>query len=136
MLLTPIAIWGVLLFSTPVFAGTTLDFWHSYVHAKNAQTHYGFHLSQYKRGIFLGSCGFNTRSLRWSYNFDLAGDGPIYDARKLTVSDDNAQRVNVVSGQIVTDLKRGTIRISIEIEHAGSTNKFIGNGEYRIKKLK
>jgi len=24
----------------------------------------------------------------------------------------------------------------IEIEHAGSTNKFIGNGEYRIKKLK
>ena len=134
--LTPIVICTLLFFGPPAFAATTLDFWHSYVHAKTAQKHYGFHLSKYKRGLFVGPCGFSTHSLRWRYGFDLAGEGPIYDANKLVLSDDNYKPLHVVSGQIVTDLKRGTAKINLEIEQAGSTNQFIGNGEYRIIKLK
>ena len=134
--LTPIVICTLLFCGPPAFAATTLDFWHSYVHAKTAQKHYGFHLSKYKRGLFVGPCGFSTHSLRWRYGFDLAGEGPIYDANKLVLSDDNYKPLHVVSGQIVTDLKGGTAKINIQIEQGGSTNQFIGNGEYRIIKLK
>jgi hypothetical protein len=128
---------AVLLFmGAPAFAGTELDFWHSYGHAPGSQTHYAFHLAEYKRGLFFGSCGLSTKSLQWSFNFDLAGDGPVYPAPQLSLSDDNGKAVRVISGQVVTDAKRGTATIAIEIESAGATNKFVGNGEYRIKKAK
>ncbi len=127
---------ALLLMGRSAGAGTTLDFWHSYRHAKTAQTHYGFHLADYKRGLFWGSCGPSTKSLRWSFNFDLAGDGPIYQAEQITISDDDAKALKVVSGQVVTDLKRGTASIAIQVEQSGTTNKFVGNGEYRIKKAK
>jgi hypothetical protein len=50
--------------------------------------------------------------------------------------DDNGKSLHVASGQVVTDLKRLVAKISIEVESAGRTNKFIGNGEYRIIRLK
>ena len=126
----------VLLIAANIFAGTTLDFWHSYVHAQTGQTHHGFHLAKYKRGLFWGSCGPSTKSLQWSFNFDLAGGGPIYSSEQLSVSDDDGKQVHVISGQITTDLKRSTAKIAIVIESAGITNKFIGNGEYRIHEAK
>lgn len=117
-------------------AGTTLDFWHSYQHAQTGGVHYGFHLSRCKRGLFWGSCGPSTKSQQWSFTFDLAGDGPTYSAQQLSVSDDNAAPMRVVSGQVTTDIKRMTAKINIEVETGGHTNKFVGNGEYAIHKLK
>jgi hypothetical protein len=126
----------IFLASASAFAGTELSFWHSYVHAQTSETHHAFRLADFKRGLFWGSCGPSTKSLRWSFNFNLAGDGPVYPGRQIILSDDNAQTLRVVSGQVVTDAKRGTATIAIEIESAGATNKFVGNGEYRIKKAK
>jgi hypothetical protein len=77
---------AVMLVTTNIVAGTTLDFWHSYVRAQTQETHFGFHLSQYKRGLFWGSCGPSTKSLQWSFTFDLAGDGPIYATGQFSVS--------------------------------------------------
>src|SRR5580765_4843427 len=79
---------SILLLANSLVAGTTLDSWHSYVHAQTRERHYGFHLAQCKRGIFWGSCGPSTKSLQWSFTFDLAGDGPVYDAKRISISDD------------------------------------------------
>jgi len=117
-------------------AGTVLDFWHPYASAQTHQTHYSFHVSQYKRGLFWGSCGPSTTSQQWSFNFDLAGEGPVYSSQNIGLSDDNGKALRVVSGEVTTDLKRGRAKIEIEIESSGHTNKFIGNGEYAIRKLK
>ncbi|HSU54717.1 MAG TPA: hypothetical protein VLT36_11715 [Candidatus Dormibacteraeota bacterium] len=95
----------LVLFATSVLAGTTLDFWHSYVHAQTHETNYSFHLSDYKRGLFWGSCGPSTKSLQWSFTFDLSGDGPVYTNRQVSISDDNGKPLNIVSGKVITDLK-------------------------------
>ncbi len=122
--------------ATSAVAGTTLDFWHSYVHAQDQQRHYGFHLAQYNRGLFVGSCGLSTKTLQWSFAFDLAGDGPGFDGKKISVTDDNGNAVHVVSGEVTLDAKRSSAKLQLQIESAGATNRFVGNGEYRIHKLK
>jgi hypothetical protein len=127
---------SALLVATSVLAGTTLDFWHSYVHAQTHQRHYSFHLVQCKRGMFWGSCGPSTKSLQWSFTFDLAGDGPVYTAKEISISDDNGQALPVVSGQVTATAKRQTIKIALWIETAGRTNNFVGNGNYQIHELK
>jgi hypothetical protein len=86
--------------------------------------------------LFWGSCGPSTKSIQWSFNFDLAGLGPIYSQRQFTVSDDDGKTLNVVSGQVVTDLQRMTAKVDLEIASSGRTNKFVGNGDYRIHKIK
>jgi hypothetical protein len=127
---------ALLLSARSALAGVTLDFWHSYIHAQTHQTHFNFHVAKYKRGLFWGSCGLSTKSLEWSFNFDLAGDGPVYIGQQITVSDDNGKPAHVAAGRVVTDRKRLAAKIEIEIDSGGSTNKFIGNGEYRIKRAK
>jgi hypothetical protein len=119
-----------------VRGGTVLDFWHTYTHAQTRQAHYSFHLAHYKRGLFWGSCGPSTKSQQWAFSFDLAGEGPAYPSSAISVSDDNGKALRVVSGQVTKDVKRARAKIEIEVESGGSTNKFIGNGEYAIKKLK
>jgi hypothetical protein len=133
-----LAVWvavAALTVATSAFAGTTLDFWHSYVHAQDQQRHYGFHLAQYNRGLFVGSCGLSTKSLRWSFTFDLAGDGPAYDGNKISIADDNGKPVHIISGEVTLDAKRSSAKFQLQIESAGATNTFVGNGEYRIHKL-
>ena len=127
---------SILLVANNLLAGTTLDFWHSYVHAQTQERHYGFHLAQCKRGLFWGSCGPNTKSLQWSFTFDLAGDGPVYDAKRISISDDNGKALHVVSGQVTTTGHGSVAKINIQIESESRTNKFIGNGDYQIHKLK
>lgn len=117
-------------------AGTTLDFWHSYRHGQTGEMHYCFHLSRCKRGLFWGSCGPSTKSQQWAFTFDLAGDGPTYSSQQLSISDDNARPMRVASGQVITNIKRMTAKIDVEIESGGHTNKFAGNGEYAIHTLK
>src|SRR5690349_12604329 len=127
---------ALLTTGTGAFAGVTLDFWHSYVPPQTGVTNYGFHLADYKRGLFWGSCGPSTKSLQWSYTFNLAGDGTNYSNGQITLEDDNGKPLKIVSGQIVIDPKRNKADINIQIEQSGATNKFIGNGDYKIVKLK
>jgi hypothetical protein len=122
--------------SANAFAGVTLDFWHSYVPPQTGVTNYSFHLTDYKRGLFWGSCGPSTKSLQWAYTFNLAGNGTNYSSEQIALADDNGKPVKIISGQIAIDTKHGKATIKIEIEQAGATNKFIGNGEYKIVKLK
>jgi len=119
--------------SASVHAATKLDFWHSYGHQP---THFAFHLASYKRGLFFGPCGPSTMSLNWSFDFDLAGDGPTYDHGHLKLTNDEAAEIKVVSGEITIDSKRENAEISLFVNKDGSTTAFIGNGKYRIKKLK
>ena len=55
---------------------------------------------------------------------------------RISVSDDNGKAVHIVAGKVDADIKRLVAKVDIEVETAGRTNKFAGNGEYRIHKLK
>jgi len=127
---------GVLFATAPVRAGTVLDFWHDYTPPQTDEKHHGFHLANYKRGLFFGSCGISTRSLQWGFTCDLAGDGPVYEAGKLTLTGEDLKPIKIVAGRITIDGKQTTAVITLEVEQAGRTNQFIGNGTYRIKPLK
>src|SRR3954467_13068756 len=105
---------SVLLVANSSLAGTTLTFWHSYVHAPTREPHYSFQLTHCKRGLFWGSCGPSTKSLQWSFTFDLAGSGPVYETKNISLLDDNGKAVRVVSGQVTTTAKQSTAKIEIE----------------------
>jgi hypothetical protein len=53
---------------------------------------------------------------------------------KLTT--DDATEIKLVSGEITIDSKRQNAEISLFVDQNGSTKAFIGNGKYRIRKLK
>ena len=134
--MTQIAIFGVLLLAAAsATAGTELDSWHSYRHQPSGVVHYGFHLASFKRGLFVGSCGFSTKSLRWGFDFDLAGPGPVYQKEEVKVSTEDRSSLKVISGQITID-PRLQATIGLVVEEAGIQRQFIGNGKYRIHKLK
>jgi len=125
----------MLFAATPAMAGPLLDFWHSYMHQPSGVVHYNFHLASYKRGLFFGSCGIATKSLQWSFDFDLAGAGPVYEKDQIIVSSDAGSSLKVVSGQVTIDPKQQAT-VTLVVEEAGSQKQFIGNGKYRIHKLK
>jgi hypothetical protein len=131
----PLAV-SILLVATSLLAGTTLDFWHSYVHGQTQERHYSFHLAQCKRGLFWGSCGPSTKYLQWSFTFDLAGADPVYDPKRISITDDNGKALHVVSGQVTTTAKQSIAKIALEVENEGRTNTFVGNGDYHIHGLK
>ncbi len=121
--------------STSLWAGTVLNFWHVYTPPLTGEPHYGFHLTDYKRGLFFGSCGISTRSLRWTYQFDLAGKREIYTPAQITLTTEVAMPVKIVSGRISVDAKQAKAEIALQIEQGGVTNAFVGNGTYSIIKL-
>jgi hypothetical protein len=69
---------------TKAQAGTELDFWHSCA-PPSGPTHFSFHVANYKRGLFFGSCGISTRSLQWEYDVTLTGNGPVYQQDQIAV---------------------------------------------------
>jgi hypothetical protein len=88
-------------------------------------------IRSYRRGIFFGSCGPATKSLRWEYSFTLKGDGPVYRADAIEIRDGALQPVAVRTGSIA--LTERTIRIDLAIEGNGRTVPFPYNGEYRFR---
>ena len=135
-----LSIWAGLLLAglwmpTEAWAGTGLDFWHSYLHAPDSVRHYSFRLTSYKRGLFFGSCGPSTKSLQWAYDIDLAGPGPTYEKNLIKITEDGKD-IELFSGSVVIDLKRDQATIDLQVKVAGSPVSFRGNGLYRIKKLK
>ena len=131
---------GSLVLAPPARAGTELNFWHSYVHQPDGVTHFSFHIANYKRGLFFGSCGPSTRSLQWSYDVDLAGAGPLYNRDQIKLSVDGKQ-LEVSLGTISIDSNQQHATIQLQItqpsthQPATSTN-FAGNGTHQIRMLK
>jgi hypothetical protein len=115
-------------------AGTKLNFWHSYTHQPSGVTHYSFHIANYKRGLFFGSCGPSTRSLQWEYDVDLVGIGPIYSKDHITITIEG-KSVEVVSGTIAINTEGQTAKIDLRINYERSATDFAGNGTHHIKKI-
>src|SRR5437879_3336376 len=102
-----------ILFSTRADAATVLDFWHTYTPSQTAVKHYSFHLGNYRRGIFFGSCGLSTKSQQWAFSVDLAGEGPAYGKEQTTISDNNARPLKIVAGQIRINPSQNTAQIDL-----------------------
>src|SRR5690349_21132872 len=96
-------------------AGTVLDFWHAYVPPQTGQKHYSFHVANYKRGIFVGSCGISTKSQQWAFSVDLTGEDSIYGSNRVSVSNDDGKPLKVVSGQITINQKQTLATIDLGI---------------------
>jgi len=129
-----------LFFSTvalpQVQAATELNFWHSYLHAQTGVRHFSFNLANYKRGLFFGSCGPSTRSQRWAFTFDLAGEGPVYSAEQVTLSTDEPKSVKVTGGTITIDAAHRKAVIALQVSDANGPRDFAGNGSHRIHEIK
>src|SRR5260370_24175421 len=93
---------GSIWLAAEAHAETKLDFWHFYTHQPSGVTHYSFHIANYKRGLFFGSCGPSTRWLQWEYDVDLAGNGPVYEKRQVALTTEG-KHVEVISGSITID---------------------------------
>jgi len=115
-------------------AETKLDFWHSYLHQPSGIVHYSFHIANYKRGLFFGSCGPSTRSLQWEYNVDLAGTGPTYGRDRISITSEG-KPVDIVSGTVVIDREQKTAAVTLQVNFGNSTNSFKANGVYPLKKF-
>ena len=120
---------------TSAGAETKLDFWHSYIHQPSGTIHYSFQIASYRRGLFFGSCGPSTRSLRWEYDIDLAGPGPVYQKEQITMRSELIP-VDVASGTIQVDLKRQQAVFDLRLRGTNASPVFPGNGTYPIKQLK
>ena len=106
---------------------------HSYVHHPSGQTHLVFHLVNYKRGLFFGSCGPSTRSLRWEYYLEMKGNGPTYAKDDIEIKDGDYRFVPIESGSVTIDDKAHTARISLTIKQDSGAKTFVGNGDYKIR---
>ncbi len=134
-----IAILSLVLFAADVpelHAGTELTFWHSYVQAPTGVLHYSFNLGSYKRGLFFGPCAWSTRSQRWSFSFDLAGDAVTYTPERVTLRSDEFRTYMVTDGTVTIDPKHEKAVIALQVDEAGVSTAFVGNGTYRIHALK
>jgi hypothetical protein len=120
-------------FLTSAMGETKVDFWHSYV-PPTGVTHYSFQIASYKRGLFFGSCGPGTRSLRWQYDIDLTGPGPVYTKEQIGMRSD-LQPVDVVAGTIRVDSATHQVVIDLRLQNTNSI-AFPGNGAYPFKTLK
>ena len=139
VILLALLVWS-LSSAAPARAGTELNYWHSYIHQPDGVAHFSFHIANYKRGLFFGSCGPSTRSLQWGYDVDLAGPGPRYTADQITLRVDG-KPISVASGTIAIDssLQHATIELQVTqsgTNQLGVSTNFPGNGTHRIQKPK
>lgn len=120
---------------TVAVAGIEMRLWHSYTHQPSGDIHFSFSVASYRRGLFWGSCGPSTYSLRWMYWLDLAGAGPIYGPAAIKLRNDMDLGLGAqspVSGEIRLDAKRRRVEIQIQVQEKGVARDFEGNGSYAI----
>ena len=123
-----------LLIAFNACAGTETSLWHSYT-PPSGEVHHAFRLANFKRGIFFGSCGPSTRSLRWNYDVDLKGAGPRFTPEQIELKEETATgnvAVRIVSGEIVVDEAKKRVRIALKVLK-GDAQEFIGNGSFRLR---
>jgi len=89
-------------------------------------------LESHRRGIFFGSCGPATKSLKWEFSFTLHGDGPVFRAPAIEMKDGALRPIAVRTGTI--ELSDRSLRIDLGIAREGRTVPFPYNGEYRIRR--
>jgi hypothetical protein len=106
---------------------------HSYVHGASGERHVVLHLTDYKRGLFFGSCGPSSRSLRWEYTLDLKGPGPSYGKEAIEIKDGELRPTKVESGFITVDSKTHKATIALRITVESGTKEFAGNGSFKFK---
>jgi len=107
---------------------------HSYVHNPSGQLHVVFHLANYKKGLFFGSCGPSTRSLQWEYHIEITGKGPEYRMPDIELKDGNFQTVHLQAGSILLDPAKHTATISLTVKQDSGAKEFVGNGTFKIKR--
>ena len=107
--------------------------WHSYVHP-SGETRYDLHLASYKRGLFFGSCGPSTYSLKWEYRIELKGFGPSYTKETIELQDGGLHRIHVDSGSILVDEGRKSAKIDITVVRDSKAQPFPHNGIYKMRK--
>jgi hypothetical protein len=117
-------------------AGIQLDSWYTYTNRLDGDTHYSFDLSKVKRGLFLGPCGFSTSRTEWLYSFDLAGSSLSYDKAAIRMEDFDSKKIPVFAGTILINTNMSVAHIALQISNGEHTTNFIGNGVYKIIKLK
>lgn len=143
MLLMRVAAFIVLLAAfigcTKARAGTEVHSFDCHAKTPGGETHYEFDLLHYKRGLFLGICP-TTKQLQWDYWFDLIGEGPAFSFHQMRVRSEFASAgqpdkvfLSVVAGNIVIDRNAHKLKIDIQLERAGVTNQFAGNGTYSFR---
>ncbi|MEO7598710.1 MAG: hypothetical protein ABIV50_07255 [Opitutus sp.] len=128
--LVVMALFGAL----PVKAATEVSFWHDYTHSPSREKHVSFDLKNFKRGLFFGSCGPSTRSLRWQFTFDLAGAVDRWPASSVRVQADDFRVVKVLSGSVTVDPRQRYAVIYLTVDESGTARPFVGNGRYRIQR--
>jgi hypothetical protein len=123
----------ICLLAIPARAGTEVSLWHAYT-PPSGEPHHAFLLSNYKRGIFFGSCGPSTHSLQWRYAFDLQGTGARFTPEAIEIkTEEGAVAFASVTGGVVIDDKKQTATITLQVIKDGATNNFVGNGTYRLR---
>src|SRR5260370_23519409 len=110
---------GSIWLAAEAHAETKLDFWHSYAHQPSGVTHYSFHIANYKRGLFFGSCGPSTRSLQWEYDVDLAGSGPVYEKPQVYITCEGKQ-IEVFSGTVTFEPNQRQAQIYLRVKSRGA----------------
>jgi len=90
-------------------------------------------LSNFKRGLFVGSCGLSTRSLQWEYTFHLRGPGPRYQAGDIQLKDGSFALIPVSSGTINIDSTLERVTILINVRRDTNDVPFEHNGQYKVK---
>jgi hypothetical protein len=106
---------------------------HSYIHNPSGQSHTVFHLANYKKGLFFGSCGPSTRSLQWEYHIELTGKGPDYRMSEIELKDSSFQTVQLQGGSIHLVPAKRTATISLVLKQNSGAKEFVGNGTFKIK---
>jgi len=125
----------LLSFTSLAFAGSEIRLWHNYTHQPSGVVHFSFSIADYKRGLFWGSCGPSTRSLKWMYWIDIAGAGPTYGPEKIKFRNDGNLELpeqSPISGEIKVDTKKKRVEINLQVQENGTLRDFEGNGSFAI----
>jgi hypothetical protein len=124
-----------LCFTSHAYGGTRFESWDAYTDRQTGKSRHGYRILNTKRGIFLGPCGFGTRSIQWEYwiDLDLSASQQLFQARQIKLEDDNRKAVPVISGTIVISPDKRTATLNLQINRQGRVTDFEGNGKHRIQ---
>ena len=123
----------LLCFAAQAYGGTRFESWDAFTDRQTGQPHHSYRILNSKRGLFLGPCGFGTRSIQWEYWIDLTGSQQLFQTRQIKIEDHDRKRVPVMSGTIVINPNERTATLNLQITKQGRVTNFEGNGKHRIQ---
>ena len=123
----------LLCFVVQAYGGTRFESWDAFTDKRTGQPHHSYRILNSKRGLFLGPCGFGTRSIQWEYWIELAGSQQLFQTRQIKIEDHARKRISVISGTILINPKERTATLNLQITKQGRVTDFEGNGKHRIQ---